>query len=212
MNEMVFYTHPMSRGRVVRWMLEEVGAPYHAEIMGYGQDMKGPAYLAINPMGKVPALRHGDETITETSAICTYLADAFPHAGLAPALDSPLRAGYYRWLFFSAGPLEQAIINQALKVEVPLPMVGAVGYGSLGLVIDVIEAAVTGRDYLVGDQFSTADLCLASQLGWGLKFGTVQARPGLTAYVERLQARPAARRAAGIDDKLLAEAQAAGPA
>ena len=167
-----------------------------------------PDYLAINPMGKVPALRHGDDTVTEDAAICAYLADAFPQAGLAPATDRPLRGGYYRWLFFAAGPLEAAIINQALKVDVPAQMAAAVGYGTLALVIDVIEAAVQQREYLVGGRFSTADLYLGSQLGWGLKFGTIQPRPALTAYVERLQARPAARRAVQIDDSLLAEAQA----
>ena len=206
MDQITFYTHPMSRGRVVRWMLEEVKAPYRAELVTYGPDMKAPAFLAINPMGKVPALRHRGQTITETAAICAYLADAFPQAGLAPAPISPERASYYRWLFFAAGPLEAAIINQALKVEVPAQMAPAVGYGTLALVIDVIEAAVGQREYLVDDRFSAADLCLGAQLGWGLKFGTVQPRPALSAYVERLQARPAARRAAEIDDALLAQA------
>ena len=205
-DELVFYTHPMSRGRVVRWMLEEVGEPYRTEVMGYGVQLKGPDFLAINPMGKVPALRHRDETVTETAAICAYLADAFPQAGLAPAPGSPLRASYYRWMFFAAGPLEAAIINQAMKVDIPAQMTHAVGYGSLALVTDVIEAAVTGREYLVGGRFSAADVYLGSQIGWGVKFGTVEARPALTAYFDRLQARPAAKRAVGIDDTLIASA------
>ena len=107
-DELVFYTHPMSRGRIVRWMLEEVGLPYRTEILDYGTTMKAPAYLAINPMGKVPALRHGETIVTETAAICAYLADAFPAAGLAPPPGDRLRAPYYRWLFFAAGPLEAA--------------------------------------------------------------------------------------------------------
>ena len=102
--ELVFYTHPMSRGRVVRWMLEEVGQPYRTEILDYGTTMKGPEYLAINPMGKVPALRHGDTVVTETAAICAYLADAFPEAGFAPPHNSRLRGPYYRWLFFDPRP------------------------------------------------------------------------------------------------------------
>ena len=207
-DELVFYTHPMSRGRIARWMLEEVGAPYRTELMGYGPQLKGPDFLAINPMGKVPALRHRGQTVTETAAICAYLADAFPQAALAPPPDSPMRAGYYRWLFFAAGAVEAAIINQAMKVEVPAQMAHAVGYGTLALVTDVIEAAVTGREYLVGDQFSAADVYLASQVGWGLKFGTVEARPALIAYFDRLQARPAAKRAVGIDDALIETANA----
>src|SRR5581483_9472493 len=116
-DEIVFYTNPMSRGRVVRWMLEEVGEPYRTEVLEYGTTMKSADYLAINPMGKVPALRHGDTVVTEASAICAYLADAFPTAGLAPPPGSRLRGPYYRWLFFGAGPVEAAITNRALKVE-----------------------------------------------------------------------------------------------
>ena len=107
-DELVLYTNPMSRGRVARWMLEEVGQPYKTEIVDYASTMKSPAYLAINPMGKVPALRHGDVVVTETPAICAYLADAFPQARLAPPPGHRLRAPYYRWLFFAAGPNDEA--------------------------------------------------------------------------------------------------------
>src|SRR4051794_33627229 len=116
---LVFYTHPMSRGRIVRWMLEEIGCPYRSEILAYGTTMKAPAYLAVNPMGKVPALRHADAIVTETPAICAYLADAFPDSGLAPPPGDPLRAPYYRWLFFAAGPLEAAATNKAMGFAVP---------------------------------------------------------------------------------------------
>ena len=117
--ELVFYTNPMSRGRIIRWMLEEVGQPYRTEIIEYGPQMKSPPYTDINPMGKVPAIRHGDAVVTECAAICAYLADAFPQAGLAPAPGSRDRAPYYRWLFFSAGPAEAAIINNVLGFVTP---------------------------------------------------------------------------------------------
>ncbi len=115
-DELVFYTNPMSRGRTVRWMLEEVGQPYRTELLDYAGAMKAPGYLAINPMGKVPALTHGASVVTEGSAICAYLADAFPDAGLAPPMGDPRRGTYYRWLFFAAGPFEAAVINQVLGV------------------------------------------------------------------------------------------------
>src|SRR5271157_6454007 len=118
-DDLVFYTHPMSRGRIVRWMLEEIGQPYRTEVLDYGTSMKAPAYLAINPMGKVPALAHGDAVVTEAAAICAYLADAFPQAGLAPPPGDHRRAPYYRWLFFTAGPFEAASSNKALDVVVP---------------------------------------------------------------------------------------------
>src|SRR5271165_1710647 len=129
--ELVFYTNPMSRGRIVRWMLEETGQPYRTEIIEFGPAMKSPEYLAVNPMGKVPALRHGDAIVTEAGAICAYLADAFPQVGLAPAPGSRERGPYYRWLFFGAGPFEAAVMNSTLKVEIPPERKGSVGYGSL---------------------------------------------------------------------------------
>jgi glutathione S-transferase len=148
---LVLYTNPMSRGRTARWMLEEVGQPYEARVLGYGADMKTPEYCAINPMGKVPALCHGDVVVTETAAICTYLADAFPAAGLAPPADSPLRGSYYRWLFFTAGPVEAAVVNQAMQVDVPSAEQGMVGYGSMSALLDVLEKTLSGREHLVGD-------------------------------------------------------------
>src|SRR5262249_20174677 len=131
-DELVLYTNPMSRGRVVRWMLEEVGQPYKVEVLDYASTMKGPDYLAINPMGKVPALRHGDAVVTETAAICAYLADAFPQAGLAPPPGDRLRAPYYRWLFFSAGPFEAAARNKELGFILPPGRRRIMGYGSYG--------------------------------------------------------------------------------
>lgn len=204
-DELVFYTHPMSRGRIVRWLLEEIGQPYRTELLEYGTTMKSPEYLRINPMGKVPALRHGDVVVTETAAICAYLADAFPAAGLAPAPGDRLRGPYYRWLFFVAGPLEAATVNQALGFDVPEDKRALVGYGSLAAVLDVLEAAVADREYLVGDRFSAADVFVGSHLGWGMRFGMVEKRPAFERYFERLIARPAAIRAREIDEALMAE-------
>ena len=204
MPDLVFYTIPMSRGRIVRWMLEEVGQPYRTELLDYGTTLKAPAYLAINPMGKVPAIQHGDQVVTEVAAICAYLADAFPAAGLAPAPTDPQRAAYYRWLFFAAGPVEAAITNKALKLEVPAGREGMAGYGSFDLAINTLEAAVSGRDYLAGDRFSAADLYVGSQIGFGLRFNSIDKRPAFTAYFDRLSARPAYIRASEIDDALIA--------
>ena len=204
-DELVFYTNPMSRGRIVRWMLEEVGEPYRTELLEYGTTMKAPEYLRINPMGKVPALRHGDTVVTECAAICAYLADAFPEAGLAPAPGDRLRGPYYRWLFFAAGPLDAATTDKALGVEVPPERRALVGYGSLADVLDVLEATIADREYLVSDRFSAADVYVGSHLGWGMRFGMVEKRPTFERYFERLIARPAAIRARKIDEALMAE-------
>jgi glutathione S-transferase len=201
--ELVFYTNPMSRGRMVRWMLEEVGQPYRTEILEYNTTIKGPEYLAVNPMGKVPALRHGGATITETAAICAYLADAFPQAGLAPPAGSPLRGPYYRWLFFGAGPVEAAMMNQAFGLEVPAERRAMSGYGSLAAVADVLDGVLSRAEYLVGDRFSAADIYVGSQIGFATMFGVLEKRPAFEAYVARINARPAASRAREIDDALL---------
>lgn len=198
MSDLILYTNPMSRGRIARWMLEEVGQPYRTEILDYGTTMKGTAYLAINPMGKVPAIRHGDTVVTEAAAICAYLADAFPEAGLAPPPAE--RGGYYRWLFFAAGPLEAAVTAKALGLEAPADKAMMAGYGSYDQTVDTLEKAVTGRDYIAGDRFTAADLYIGAHIGWGMQFGTLPKRPAFEAYAERLYARPAHKRATEIDD------------
>jgi glutathione S-transferase len=208
-DELVFYTNPMSRGRIVRWMLEEVGRPYRTELLDYGTTMKAPAYLAINPMGKVPALRHGETVVTEVAAICCYLADAFPDAGLAPPAGDRLRGPYYRWLFFAAGPLEAAVTDKVLGFEVPPDRKAMAGYGSLADVISTLEAALAGREYLVGDRFSAADVYVGSHIGWGMIFGTLEKRPAFERYFERLSSRPALIRAREIDEALMPKNQAA---
>lgn len=197
-NELVFYTNPMSRGRIVRWMLEEVGAPYTTELLDYESSMKSAEYLAVNPMGKVPALRHGDTVVTECAAICAYLADAFPAAGLAPPPED--RGAYYRWLFFAAGPVEAALSASALGVEPDAQQQRMVGFGTLGAVLDTLEAAVAGGGYVAGERFSAADVYVGSQIGWGMRFGTMDKRPAFERYWQLVSDREAYRRANEIDD------------
>jgi len=209
-DELVFYTNPRSRGRVVRWMLEEIGQPYRTEVLAYGTTMKAPAYLAINPMGKVPALRHGETVVTEAAAVCAYLADAFPQAGLAPPPGDRRRGPYYRWLFFAAGPVEAAVSNKALGFVVPLEREGTIGYGNIERVLKTMEAAVSRADYLVGDSFTAADVYAGSQIGLGLMFGTIDKRPAFERYWQRISARPAYARAKELDDALIAQQKAAG--
>jgi glutathione S-transferase len=199
--ELIFYTNPMSRGRIARWMLEEVGAPYRTEILDYATNLKGAEYLAINPMGKIPALKHGDTVITECAAICAYLADAFPDAGLAPPLSD--RGDYYRWLFFAAGPVEAAVTAKSLGFEPKPEQQRMAGFGSLAAVQDVLEKAVSAHDYIAGDKFTAADVYVGSQVGWGMQFGNLEKRPAFAAYWERIGNRPAAVRARQIDDALL---------
>jgi glutathione S-transferase len=208
-DDLILYTNPMSRGRIARWMLEEVGQPYKVEVLDYASTMKGPAYLAINPMGKVPALRHGDAVVTETAAICAYLADAFPQAGLAPPPGSRLRAPYYRWLFFAAGPYEAASSNKALGFAVPAERERMMGYGNINLVLKALEDAVSRGPFLAGDNFTAADLYVGAQIGFGLMFGMLEKRPAFEQYWQRLAARPAYLRAKELDEALVAQQKAA---
>ena len=209
--DLIFYTNPMSRGRIVRWMLEEVGQPYETEVLDYATTLKAPAYLAINPMGKVPALKHGDTVVTECGAICAYLADAFPQAGLAPPLGDRRRGPYFRWMFFAAGPIEAAVTNRSLGVEIKPEQKRMAGYGSYEDVMNGIETALTAGDYVLGDTFSAADVYFGSHIGWGLQFGSIEKRPSFERYNERLQNRPAAIRARAIDDALIAQQPGAQP-
>jgi glutathione S-transferase len=209
-DSLTFYTNPMSRGRIVRWMLEEVGHPYETVLLGYADSMKSPDYLAINPMGKVPAIKHGDTIVTEGAAICAYLADAFPDAGLAPPSGNPRRGPYYRWLFFAAGPVEAAVTGKSLGLLAPPDKKMMAGYGSFEETIDTLEkAAVGARPYLCGDQFTAADVYVGSQIGWGMMFGTIEKRPAFEDYMARIASRPAAQRARVIDDAIIAEQKAA---
>lgn len=209
MADLTFYTNPMSRGQIVRWMLEEAGAPYETELLDYGTTMKDDEYLAINPMGKVPAIVHGGKVVTECPAICAYLADAFPDAGLAPTDEE--RADYYRWLFFAAGPVEQAITNKSVFGADPTEeQQRTLGYGSYDRVVAALEGALTGRDYVCGDRFTAADVYVGAMVDWGIQFGTLPSRPSFEAYAARLRERPAYRRAKEIDQALMPEQPAPG--
>lgn len=202
--DLVFYTNPMSRGRIVRWMLEETGVPYETRILDYGDQMKTPDYLALNPMGKVPTIVHGDAVVSECAAICAYLADAFPEAGLAPPPGR--RGAYYRWLFFAAGPLEAAVVNRTLGFEVPSEQERNVGYGNFSHVMDTLEMAVSGSDYVAGGTFSAADVYVGAHVNWGLQFETIEKRAAFQSYHDRVTDRPAFRRAAERDDAAMPKA------
>jgi glutathione S-transferase len=154
-------------------------------------------------MGKVPALRHGEAIVTESAAICAYLADAFPDSGLAPSPGDRLRAPYYRWLFFAAGPLEAAATNRMMGFVAPPGREMMMGYGTYEAVIDALEGALSSCDYLVGERFTAADVYLGSHIGYGMEFGTIEKRPAFERYWHRLAARPAALRAKQIDDTLM---------
>lgn len=205
MTDLTFYTNPMSRGQIVRWMLEEVGEPYEQVILDYATTLKGEEYLKINPMGKIPTIKHGDRIVTECAAICAYLADAFPEAGLAPSPAD--RADYYRWLFYTAGPAEQAITSHHLKWEPTQEQQRMVGFGSYDKVVEVLEDLVSNRAYVAGGKFTAADVYVGSQLDWGLQFGTLPKSEKLEAYVAPLRERPAYKRAKEIDGALIAEMQ-----
>jgi len=207
---LTFYTNPRSRGRIARWMLEEAGCAYDTVMLDYGTTMKAPEYLAVNPMGKVPAIRHGETVVTEAAAICAYLADAFPDAGLAPPPGNASRGPYYRWMFFAAGPVEAVITGKALGLLAPADKKTMAGYGSYEEVLGALERAVEGGGWLCGEQFTAADLYVASQLSFGMQFDILEKRDAFVTYVGRATARPAFARAAELDDALAAAAQGEG--
>lgn len=199
---LTFHTNPQSRGRIARWMLEETGQPYDTVVLDYYTGMKAPEYLAVNPMGKVPALVHDGKVVTEVAAICTYVAMAFPEAGLM-AED---KATFFRWMFFGAGPLEQAVVNTSFGW---LPKgqqdKRRVGYGDLDDVVRALTGHLSAHDFIADDRFTAADVYLGSQVGWGMQFGTIPANDTLTAYWTRLKDRPALHAANAKDNALIPE-------
>ncbi|OAN63883.1 glutathione S-transferase family protein [Sphingomonas sp. TDK1] len=205
-DQLILYTNPQSRGRIARWMLEEVGATYSVEVMDYASTMKGEAYRAINPMGKVPAIVHDGKVVTECAAICAYLAEAFPNAGLAPLPAE--RADYYRWLFYAAGPVEQAATNNYAKFDSG-EQSRMFGYGNYDLVVEVLDQLLSSRAYATGERFTAADVYLGSQIGWTMMFGMLPKRDSFLAYIERVQGREAYQRAWAMDDALVAAQQKA---
>ncbi|NNC72869.1 MAG: glutathione S-transferase family protein [Sphingomonadaceae bacterium] len=207
MADVTFYTNPMSRGQIARWALHEAGAEYDQVLLDFGTSMKGDDYLAVNPMGKVPAIEHDGKVVTEAAAICGYLADAFPDAGLAPTDDE--RADYYRWMFFAAGPVESSVMLNHLGWKPTGEQEATVGYGTYDRVMDVLESAVSRADFICGDRFTMADVYVGSQVDWGINFGTMPKRDAFKAYAARMQERDAYKAAKEIDNALIAEQQAA---
>ncbi|PPJ46326.1 glutathione S-transferase family protein [Rhizobium sp. KAs_5_22] len=205
MTDLTLYTNPMSRGRIARWMVEETGQPYDTVIVPFGPAMKSADYRAVNPMGKVPAVRHGDVVVTECAAICAYLADTFPEVKLAP--PNALRGSYYRWLFFAAGPLEAAVSNRSLGFEVPDERRRMIGYGSFQDVMDTLEIAVSTNPFVAGQAFTAADVYVGSHIAWGLQFGSIEKRPAFVDYLARVSDRPAFQRAKEKDDQAAAAMQ-----
>lgn len=206
-HSIIFYTNPMSRGAIARWMLEETGRPYEEVVLGFGPPMKTPQYLAINPMGKVPSIVHNGRVVTEAAAICLYLADVFRDAGLYP--EDAEKADYYRWTLFTAGPVEHAVTGRALDWTIPAERRGMVGYGSYDTALDTLEKALSDREHVCGSRFTAADVYVGSAVIWGMQFGTMPKRPAFEAYAERLTGRAAYKRARARDGALIAEMQAA---
>jgi glutathione S-transferase len=197
-----FYHNPQSRGRIVHWMLEEAGAPYQIKVVNFEKmEHKSKEFLAINPMGKIPAIVHRGTVITESAAICTYLADAFPTAGLAPAIDDPQRGTYVRWLFFGAGCVEPAILDHMFSRPAP-SRPSALGYGNYADTVNTLEQALAPGPFVLGDSFSAADVYLGSAIGWGLMMKALEPRPAFGAYLGRLAARPAYKRFTAQNEEL----------
>jgi glutathione S-transferase len=202
--KLTLYHAAPSRSSIVRWMLEEVGEPYDIQLLSLSKgEQRAPGYRAINPMGKVPALRHGEAVITEAAAICTYLADEFPAAGLNIPVGDARRGSYLRWLFFGPSCIEPAMMDHRYPRQEQPPR-GAVGYGDFDTVMDVVAKAVTPGPYLMGQQFTAADVVVGSTLRWGMLFKILPERPEFMAYVARLSQRPALQRATVLDQELAA--------
>ena len=207
MADLIFYTNPQSRGQTVRWMLEEVGAPYDVEVLGYGTSMKAEPYLAINPMGKVPAIAHKGRVVTEVAAICCYLADAFPEANLAP--PPPDRADYYRWIFFCSGPIEAAFSNKAAGWEPTPERQRMFGYGNFDLAVGTLESFLASKPFITCERFTAADLFVGAMVNFMLAFNLLEPKPVFVDYARRMTDRPAYVRAKQLDADLLAELEAA---
>jgi glutathione S-transferase len=198
---LTLYHAAPSRSSTVLWMLEELGQPFELVVLDMKKgEQREPAYLAVNPMGKVPAVKHGDTIITESAAICTYLADEFPAAKLAPAIGDPARGTYLRWMFFHGSAFEPAVIDHALKREPGSRQM--LPYGDYDTTMNVLAGALAKGPYLLGETFSAADVQMGSNLRWTMQFGIVPQRPEFVSYVERLKQRPALIRALARDEKL----------
>lgn len=191
-DELVFYGNPRSRAQMVHFMLEELGVPYRLVVVDFQNgESRQPDYLAVNPMGKVPAIVHRGVTVTETGAIIAYLADAFPQAGLAPAIDDPARGTWLRWLFFGAGVFEPALLDTMMqRPEAPR---ATAGYGSYEDALQAIDAMLQPGPWILGERFSAADVYMGSELSWAASFNApgLADNPRIAAYIDRVRARPA---------------------
>jgi glutathione S-transferase len=207
MSELIFFHYPLSRARIVHWMLEELGAPYSVKLINMEKgEHKRPEFLAVNPMGKLPAIQHGSTIITEAGAICAYLADAFPSANLAPTPTSPERGTYYRWMFFGSGCVEPAITDRLFnRPQVERP--SALGYGSYDDAINTVEKALTPGPFILGERFSAADVYVGSQIMWGMRMKALEPRPTFQKYVGMLMERPAFKRVLAQNDQYMKELQ-----
>jgi glutathione S-transferase len=204
MAKLTLYHAAPSRSSITRWMLEEIGEPYDIHLLSLNKgDNRAPEFLAVNPMGKVPALRHGDVVITEAAAICAYLADEFPRAKLNVPVGDPRRGVYLKWLFFGPSCIEPAIMDRAFPRREDAP-IGALGYGNYDTVIDVVAKAVASGPYIMGAEFTAADVVIGSGLRWGMQFKLLPERPEFLAYTGRLAQRPALQRAESKDKELAA--------
>jgi glutathione S-transferase len=204
MAKLTLYHAAPSRSSIVRWMLEELGEPYDLHILSLAKgEQHRPEHLAVNPLGKVPALRHGDAIVTEGAAICTYLADEFPHARLNIPVGDPRRGPYLKWLFFSPSCIEPAMTDRAFP-RTEQPRRGMLGYGDFDTVMEVVAKAVEPGPYLMGEQFTAADVVVGSTLRWGMMFNLLPRRPEFVTYVGRLEQRPAFQHAVAADQKLAA--------
>jgi glutathione S-transferase len=204
MANLTLYHASPSRSSIVRWMLEELGEPYDIHLLSLAKgEQSAPAFLAVNPMGKVPTLKHGNAVITEAAAICTYLADEFPHARLNIPVGDPRRGPYLKWLFFSPSCIEPAVTDRAFPRKEE-PRRAMLGYGDFDTVMNVVAKAVEPGPYLMGEQFTAADVIVGSMLRWGTMFDLLPKRPEFMAYVGRLEQRPALQRATALDQELAA--------
>ncbi|PCI77144.1 MAG: glutathione S-transferase [SAR86 cluster bacterium] len=201
-----FYTNPQSRGQIVHWLLEELGVPYDTVWIEYGEQMKSAEYLAVNPMGKVPAIKHKNALVTEAAAICTFLAVSYPEQGLAPAVGDPKLADFYRWMHFASGPLEMATTAKSIGWGVADEQRRMVGFGSYEETLSVIEQVLAEGPFICGDKFTAVDVYLGAALNWGMLFGTVEKRPAFEEYASRLQQRLAAQRAVQINEDTMQSA------
>jgi glutathione S-transferase len=204
MAKLTLYHAAPSRSSIIRWMLEEIGEPYEVQLLSLSKgDNRAPDYLAVNPMGKVPALRHGDAVITEAAAICAYLADEFPRAKLNVPIGDPRRGPYLKWLFFGPSCIEPAMVDRAFPRKEEARR-AALGYGDFDTVINVVADAVAHGPYILGEQFTAADVVIGSTLRFGMLFKLLPERPEFTTYTGRLAQRPALQRAEAKDKELAA--------